>query len=152
MDQVIFTPNIVQTVAGAGQIEFKYLSSTLTGNTTVRLTPTFITEQVRDRPRACDESILDLYLSSLAQETSANLTLMHDVCLPGYFLVDRECICEETGTVALCDPGRTGILLAVRKSIIRKLYTYRFCVKLAVHSATINRMDCGEHLLTGAGS
>lgn len=47
-DQVVFTPSIVQTVAGVGQIEFKYLSNTLTGNTTVRLTPTFITEQVRE--------------------------------------------------------------------------------------------------------
>lgn len=46
-DQVVFTPSIVQTVAGVGQIQFKYLSSTLAGNTTVRLTPTFITEQVR---------------------------------------------------------------------------------------------------------
>ena len=45
-DQVVFTPSIVQTVAGVGKIEFRYLSSTLTGNTIVRLTPSFITEQV----------------------------------------------------------------------------------------------------------
>ena len=47
-DQVVFSPSIVQTVAGVGQIQFTYLSSTLTGNTTVRLTPTFITEKVRE--------------------------------------------------------------------------------------------------------
>lgn len=47
------------------------------------------------------------------QETSGDLTLVHNACLPGYFLMDRECICEETGTVALCDPRRRGILLTV---------------------------------------
>lgn len=46
VNEVIFTPTIVQTVAGVGQIEFRYLSSNLAANTTVRLTPTFITEQV----------------------------------------------------------------------------------------------------------
>lgn len=111
-DQVIFTPSIVQTVAGVGQIQFKYKSSTLTGNTTVRLTPTFITEQVRDPENmiVIDEPVC-IFISF--QETSGDLTLLYDSCLPGYFLMDRECICEETGTVALCDPMRRGILLAV---------------------------------------
>ena len=45
-NEVTFTPTIVQTTAGVGQIEFRYLSSNLATNTTVRLTPTFITEQV----------------------------------------------------------------------------------------------------------
>lgn len=116
VDQVVFSPSIVQTVAGVGQIQFKYLSSSLAGNTTVRLTPTFITEQVSE-PISQRMIIMILALSVVVslQETSGYLTLLHDVCLPGYFLVDRECICEETGTVALCDPKRRGILLVVRQ-------------------------------------
>lgn len=47
MDDVIYSPTIVQTVAGVGQIEFRYLSSRHMGNTIVQLTPTFITEQVK---------------------------------------------------------------------------------------------------------
>ena len=42
----MFEPSIVQTVAGTGQIEFKYLSSNISGNTTVQLHPSFVSEEV----------------------------------------------------------------------------------------------------------
>ena len=64
------------------------------------------------------------------QETSANLTLSHDLCLPGYFLENQECICEETGTVVLCDPERRGILLAVSRknnTLLFDLYAVSLC-------------------------
>ena len=49
IDPVIFEPSIVQTVAGEGQITFRYLSSEVFGNrsTTAQLLPSFTTEEVR---------------------------------------------------------------------------------------------------------
>ena len=77
------------------------------------------------------------------QETSANLTLSHDLCLPGYFLENQECICEESGTVVLCDPERRGILLAVSRKN-NSIFMLYYCGN--------NRMDCGQHHPTGVGN
>lgn len=45
-DPVIFEPSIVQSVAGVGQITFRYLSSNISGNTTAQLLPSFTVEEV----------------------------------------------------------------------------------------------------------
>ncbi len=58
----------------------------------------------------------------LLQIPSANLTLIHELCLPGYFLEGERCECREgTNTVLFCLPDQKGILLAVS---ITALYIY----------------------------
>lgn len=44
--ETVFEPSIVQTVAGVGQIEFKYRSIDTSGNTTVQIRPSFVSEEV----------------------------------------------------------------------------------------------------------
>ena len=44
--ETVFEPSIVQTVAGVGQIEFKYRSNDTSGNTTVQMRPSFVSEEV----------------------------------------------------------------------------------------------------------
>ena len=44
---IVFEPNIVQTIAGSGKIQFSYMTSDLTGNTTVQLKASFNTEEVQ---------------------------------------------------------------------------------------------------------
>ena len=43
---IVFDPSVVQTVAGEGRIQFRYLTNLTTGNTTVELVPSFIPEEV----------------------------------------------------------------------------------------------------------
>ena len=50
------------------------------------------------------------------QLSGINLTVVHTSCLPGYFLRDGRCICEETTVVALCDPFKRGVILNVSSS------------------------------------
>ena len=50
------------------------------------------------------------------QLSGINLTVVHTSCLPGYFLRDGGCICEETTIVALCDPFKRGVILNVSSS------------------------------------
>ena len=46
IDPVVFEPSIVQTVAGEGQITFKYFSNDVVRSTTAQLLPSFTTEEV----------------------------------------------------------------------------------------------------------
>ena len=46
-------------------------------------------------------------------DSDATLTLVHEPCLPGYFRMNKRCICEEDDVIVLCEPEDKGLLLAV---------------------------------------
>lgn len=118
-----FEPSIVQSVAGVGEITFRYLSSDISGRTTAQLLPSFTVEEV------CVQRIVYLLLYKfnipcLHQINGSEVTLVHTSCLPGYFLRDGQCICEESNVVALCDSHKRGIILVV--SCIILLFTVKY--------------------------
>lgn len=109
VDNVVFEPTVVQTIAGTGQINFTYISPNLTGETDMILRASFLNTE--DIPMT-------------------KLTLVHELCLPGYTLTGDRCECREgTDTVLFCLPDQKGILLAdglwgAPPSWSRKLVTY----------------------------
>jgi hypothetical protein len=46
-------------------------------------------------------------------DSDTTLTLVHEPCLPGYFQMNKKCICEEDDVIVLCEPESKGLLLAV---------------------------------------
>ena len=46
-------------------------------------------------------------------DSDATLTLVHEPCLPGYFQMNKKCICKEDDVIVLCEPEGKGLLLAV---------------------------------------
>ena len=77
--------------------------------------------------------------------------MVHTSCLPGYFLRDGTCICEETNIVALCDPDKKGVILNVSCAVIPVNVLHVQCHNIMAYRV-IFRMVCGELLLTGVVS
>lgn len=60
-------------------------------------------------------SCVELKFNSTFKVEDMNLTLIHESCLPGYSLLNKECVCNEgSDSILFCDPTKEGILLAVR--------------------------------------
>ena len=46
-------------------------------------------------------------------DSDAILMLVHESCPPGYFKMNKKCVCEENDVIELCDPQNRGIILTV---------------------------------------
>ena len=93
-------------------------------------------------------SLIEFHL----QIPSANLTLIHEPCLPGYILEGDRCECREgTNTVLFCLPDQRGVLLAVSVtvylltcvSVCRKLYEGKI---LEIQQLTLTQDDLYLHV------
>ena len=56
---------------------------------------------------------LYLYAQESVDDFAATLTLVHEPCLPGYFRMNKRCVCEEDDVIVLCGPKSEGLLLSV---------------------------------------
>ena len=156
-DQVSLTPNIVQSVAGMGQIEFRYLSSSVSGNTTITLTPTFITEQVSTQsiPQQhyswtvgawkCFHLVFYICCHSSGNQCYTNTVTW---CVPSWILSPRQ-------RVHLCGDWPHCALWPTTKvdhTCCEKLQKKTSVIIVYHISMLTHRMDYGELLRTGAES
>ena len=53
------------------------------------------------------------YFLQESLDSDATLTLVYEPCLPGYFQMNKKCVCEENDVIVQCDPKSRGLVLTV---------------------------------------